>query len=51
LHEVAALPETNRLEIGIGISTGEAFVGNKECTDYTVVGDTVNVAARLQGAA
>jgi adenylate cyclase len=43
-----------RLEVGAGIATGEAFVGNVgegAVTDYTVLGDTVNVAARLQGAA
>lgn len=54
LHEVATLSDTNRLRIGIGISTGEAFVGNvggKEFTDYTVLGDTVNIGARLQSAA
>lgn len=54
LREVNALPEQDRLEIGIGISSGPAFVGNvggKDFTDYTVLGDTVNVAARLQGAA
>ncbi len=54
MREVTALPEKDRLAIGVGISTGEAFVGNvggKDVTDYTVLGDTVNVAARLQGAA
>jgi adenylate cyclase len=54
MGEVAAMTEKDRLQIGIGISTGQAFVGNvggKDVTDYTVLGDTVNVAARLQGAA
>ncbi len=40
--------------VGAGIASGAAFVGNVGAgavTDYTVLGDTVNVAARLQGAA
>jgi adenylate cyclase len=48
------MAEKDRFKVGIGISTGTAFVGNvgaKDVTDYTVLGDTVNVAARLQGAA
>ena len=52
--EMNGVADDEPLAVGAGIATGEAFVGNVgegAVTDYTVLGDTVNIAARLQGAA
>ncbi|MBI4759406.1 MAG: GAF domain-containing protein [Chloroflexi bacterium] len=51
-HE--SLPEEYRLGFSVGINSGEVIVGNvgtPEVMNYTVIGDAVNLAKRLQEAA
>lgn len=46
-----ATPEMSGLGLSLGLHTGEAVVGtigSEKLMDYTVVGDTVNIAKRLQ---
>jgi class 3 adenylate cyclase len=50
MHEVIA--EINpELSLRVGVNTGEVMAGSVAEGAYTVIGDTVNVAARLQAAA
>ena len=53
-HINAKLGDGFLLGVGIGIATGTALatnMGSPNCSDYTMVGDSINIASRLQGKA
>lgn len=52
LNEALAREGIAPVQIGIGLHAGEAIighVGSRERHEYTAIGDTVNIAARLEG--
>lgn len=51
---IRACPKKFRLSFGVGLHTGDALlglVGSNQRLDYTAIGDSVNVAKRLQESA
>ena len=55
LAREAVAPEAEQLPVGVGVHTGEAFVGAvgdaSEVQDFTALGDAVNTTARLASVA
>ena len=54
LNAEAAFPEIGTLDVGVGVTTGPVVAGNlgtERSTQFSVIGDTVNLASRLSGQA
>ncbi len=50
-YEQGVLPKQASFQIGVGLNSGQAFVGllgSEQRINYTVIGDNVNLSSRLQ---